>query len=88
MAKVAVVYEQKKQCVWEPYATLTVSKRELAGLHKLLGAAHYRLVGGELFSQINDVLEKYTGGFVGNNNLKVSVSDLDITILDAKYGEV
>lgn len=86
MAKVDLVekvYDPKK---WEPFATLTLSKRELAGLHKLLGASHYRLVGGGLYTEINKLISDLGAPLL--NYVDVKISDKEMDLLDSKYGEV
>lgn len=85
MAKVEVITKKDKKPKWEPFATITVSKRELGGLFKLVGAAHYRLVGGELYHQINKIIGDEIPEF---NDILVTVPDLQIIQLDTKFGEV
>ena len=56
MAKIEAAKKTEEQ-KWEPFATLTVSKRELAGLRTLIGSSHYHVVGEQLCSTIQDFLD-------------------------------
>lgn len=56
MAKVELVKQEEKNPEWVPFVTLTLSKREAAGLVKELGPYPYSVTPFSLFNSLEHAL--------------------------------
>lgn len=85
MAKVEVVVKEDKKPKWEPFVTVTLSKREAAGIAALLGKATSGIATYELYQDLDRAL--------GNTNdygesIGVSGSNIQSTLLDNRFGKL
>ena len=59
MAKVVRVKKDKHNVKWEPYITVTLSKREAAGVQVLIGGMHCNSMRtDDLFDKIGNILDQ------------------------------
>lgn len=85
MAKVEKVVQEAEKPKWEPFVTITLSKREAAGVAGLLANSSSRIATYELYRDLNDALGGTNDYGVHLDTTGSSEQSIE---LDKRFGEL
>ena len=85
MAKVEKVEREVAKPKWEPYVTLTLSKREAAGVAALLSRASSDIASYELYRDLDRAIDD-TNDY--GNDLTITGSSVQAVVLNCRFGKL
>ena len=88
MAKVELVKQEEKKPEWVPFVTVTLSKREAAGMMRAVGHHAGRVVPGGLYGMFKDIIGEEDMTFLFSSRESIGIDNIVSKELDEKFGPV